>query len=195
MGNNYQIQTERARALFLRRDAAQLARQHGLQEDEAFLYLSFCGAPYRIGRKDAVVLRQDGSEAGFEETLSIFDLLCHSDGTPVLSGQWATVYALPHTLRSGSKLGPAADEGWCALTAERFCRACAAIGTPVQTKADFTYQIPVFGRLSVLLQFWQADEEFPAKLQFLWDCAAQDFLHFETMFYVAGFLRRHLGLE
>lgn len=195
MRDNYQIQLARARTLFLQRDAAQLARCHRLAVDAEFLYLSFCAAPYRVRLADGTVLRQDGSAAGFEESLSIFDLLCHSDGSPACAGTWTTVYGLPHTLRSGTRLGPADREGDCSITGEQFCRACAAMGVPVQSKADLTYRVTVFGKVSVLLQFWQADEEFPAKLQFLWDSAAQDFLYFETMFYIMAFLRRKLGVE
>ena len=44
----------------------------------------------------------------------------------------------------------------------------------------------------VLLQFWQADEEFPPKLVLLWDQNTIEFMHFETTFYLQGDLLERL---
>jgi hypothetical protein len=38
----------------------------------------------------------------------------------------------------------------------------------------------------VLLQFWEGDEEFPPKLLILWDRNTDQFMHFETTFYLQG---------
>lgn len=194
MQNNYEIQAEQARALFARQDLDAIARRHGLRQDADSLLLDFCGQLYRVRLQDARVLRPDGTLAGFEEVLSIYDLLNHSQTAP-LAGEWCTVYSLPHTLRSGTAAGPAASDGSTSLPADRFLAACQAIGTPVSSKADYSFQIPVFGKVSVLLQYWQADEEFPAKLQCLWDRNAQNFVLFETMFYIMRHLYRQLGLN
>ena len=35
----------------------------------------------------------------------------------------------------------------------------------------------------VLLRFWEADDEFPAQLQFLWDRNSMRYLTYETSFY------------
>ncbi len=36
------------------------------------------------------------------------------------------------------------------------------------------------------LQFWEGDEEFPPKLLILWDRNTDQFMHFETTFYLQG---------
>ena len=38
----------------------------------------------------------------------------------------------------------------------------------------------------VLLRFWEADDEFPAQLQFLWDRNSMRYLTYETSFYTHG---------
>ena len=48
----------------------------------------------------------------------------------------------------------------------------------------------------MLLQFWDGDEEFPPRLILLWDRSADQFLHFETTFYLQGdLLTRLLACE
>ena len=38
----------------------------------------------------------------------------------------------------------------------------------------------------MLLRFWEADDEFPAQLQFLWDRNSMRYLTYETSFYTHG---------
>ena len=48
------------------------------------------------------------------------------------------------------------------------------------------------GAFPVCLRFYDADEEFPASLQFLWDATALDFLYYETLWYVMDELTEEL---
>lgn len=194
MQNNYALQTEQARLLFSRQDLGAIAHRHNLRAEPSGFWLEFCGKPYWLHREDARVLRADGTPAGFEETLSIYDLLNHTQVAP-LAGEWCSIYALPHTLHSGSGIGPAAGTGETGVNAAQFLAACQSVGTALPSKADYSFQIPVFGKLSVLLQYWQADDEFPAKLQCLWDKNAREFVLFETMFYIMRHLYQQLGFH
>ena len=58
--------------------------------------------------------------------------------------------------------------------------------------AEVTCEIPVTPFFSVLLQFWDGDDEFPPKLSLLWDRNALRFLHFETTFFLQGDLLERL---
>ena len=49
------------------------------------------------------------------------------------------------------------------------------------TVGDVSSILPVFDFLPVMLQFWDADEEFDAVLKFMWDYNTMDFMHFETI--------------
>lgn len=50
----------------------------------------------------------------------------------------------------------------------------------------------MFEDLSVWMQFWQGDEEFPARLRWLWDENALMYLKYETMYYAVELLEDRL---
>ena len=81
---------------------------------------------------------------------------------------------------------------------EKLAAACEKLGGILQPRmagADLTCRFPVTPFFPVLLQFWESDEEFPAKLLLLWDRNADSFLHFETTFYLQGDLLERLKRE
>ena len=57
-------------------------------------------------------------------------------------------------------------------------------------QGDAAYEIPFFDGLSVVVQLWQGDEEFPSQLNFLLDANADQYLRYETMHYARGLLLR-----
>ena len=59
-------------------------------------------------------------------------------------------------------------------------------GTPTDGPGDFSAVLPVLPFFPVLLRFWEADDEFPAQLQFLWDRNSMRYLTYETSFYTHG---------
>ena len=71
-------------------------------------------------------------------------------------------------------------------------RACEALGGVPQRVGDVSSLIPLFDFMPVMVQFWDADEEFDAVLKIMWDRNTLDFMHFETTFYAAGHLLRRL---
>ena len=60
------------------------------------------------------------------------------------------------------------------------------IQQPRLAGADLTFQMPVVPYFNVLFQYWEADEEFPAKILILWDKVSMSYLHFETTYYLQG---------
>lgn len=78
--NNYAIQAEQARKLFCAHDLDAVARAHGLRTDADFLYLHLLSEDYRVSRSSGHIARREGEAwlpaDGFDETLTIFDLLC-----------------------------------------------------------------------------------------------------------------------
>ena len=193
MTDNYRISRDRAQAYFLNFDQQTLIDVWQLAHDANYLSVEFLGKPYRICRKTGAVIRSDGSEAGFEEALSIFDLLCHEGTEKFLTGHFAPVNSL--------KGCPAVTVGtdFHSETANRIDRspdafraACLALGgTPVKI-GDMGFSFPVFAGLTVQLKFYHADEDFPASLVLLWDENTLQFIYYETVFYIAGFLLRSI---
>ena len=92
--DNYQLSRDRAQRYFLNFDQEALIRTWDLTHTKDILYISFLGREYAISRKNGGICRDDGTEAGFEEVLSIFDLLCHEGTDKALSGRWAPVNSL-----------------------------------------------------------------------------------------------------
>ena len=57
---------------------------------------------------------------------------------------------------------------------------------------DAAYAIELFDGLCIALQLWLGDEEFPARLRFLWDENALMYLKYETMYFARALLLRRL---
>lgn len=90
--NNYAVQAQSAKQIFLSYDQNALAEKLHMPMDEAYLYTSFLGAPYRIARRTGDLERRDGGVwvdgNSFDEVLSIFDLVCDSREDRKITGVW-----------------------------------------------------------------------------------------------------------
>ena len=193
--DNYQLSRDRAQEYFLNFDQGKIIRDWNLKWDNQWLYLDFLGNPYRICRENGSVFRvRDGSQADFSEVLSIFDLLCHEGTVKFAAGTYAPVNSLKGRPRA---VGVGTD--FHSETATRFggnptafCRACEDLGGTPVNMGDIGYRFSVFGPLSVILKFYHADDEFPASMTLLWDSNTLDFIFYETVFYIAGFLLKSI---
>lgn len=129
-------------------------------------------------------------EADFEEVLSIFDLLCYAKDDCRLSGNFCSISNV-----KGASLAAAPGNDMFAPAAHAFDRhteqlaaACEVLGGTKEKIGDVSYAIPVFPFLSIKLQFWESDDEFPPHLKFMWDENIRQYMHFETTFYVTGYV-------
>jgi len=206
--SNYDKQVDMAKEIFLQYDGQQMIQKFGLAADAAWIYLLYMNMPCRIGREDGRVEEQRGGQwqecRSYNTVMTIYDLLCYSKGllAPMLSGYWC---ALGSFVVTGVQSAGAFTGKYAAYFQNRAAElqaACTALGgTPQKSMsgADVTCLIPVTPFFPVLLQFWDADDEFPAKLMVLWDRNADRFLHFETMFFLQGDLlerlKRHMEEE
>ena len=74
-------------------------------------------------------------------------------------------------------------------------QACIRLGGQIQprlARADVTARIPAFPFFPVLLQFWDADDEFPPQIKIMWDDQTMRYLNFETTYYLQGDLLARL---
>jgi len=189
MADNYRISRDRAQQFFLQFDQQALIEAWNLPHDTDYLYVTFFGRSYRICRRTGVVHRPNGEAADYDETLSIFDLLCHASPVKCLCGSFAPV----NSLKGRPAIGVGTD--FHSETARRFDRnldafqsACLALGGQPMALGDLGFSFPVFGDLTVRLKFYRSDEEFPASVVLLWDENTLQYVYYETVFYLAGFL-------
>lgn len=188
--DNYQISRDRAQAYFLGFDQEKLIRDGDLQYDAQRIYTNFFGRPYAIDRQSGVVTRLfDGAQAGYEEVMTIFDLLCHKGEHKILSGKLAPVNSLKGAAAAGVDTNFYGDIATrFDKNPETFAAACRKLGGQEVAMGDMGFRFPVFGGLDVILKFYRSDEEFPAGLTLLWDENTLQFMFYETVFYAAGFL-------
>ena len=184
--NNYAIMVERARKLFLTCDQPAMCARLGLAPTETDIPVRFLGEPYRVQRADGRILRPDGGDASFNAAMTIYDALARTNA-PSLSFRFVPTAAL-HGIRGTH----AVHEDLHAPAAQRFAGKADALaaalrargGKPWGSLGDVSYLLDVFDFFPVCVRFYDADEEFPASLQFLWDANALDFLYYETLWYV-----------
>lgn len=196
--SNYDVTRSKMEREFVRYDQEEMIRKFHLEHTPEHLFITFIGERYRVGRQSGRVelcLPGGGqAQAGFNESMTIFDVLCCSRSGCHLSGEYATVTNLP-----GIANIAAPGTGSYEETARRFAgqrdvlrRACERLHGTVQGVGDVSYRIPLFDFMPVILQFWDADDEFDAALKIMWDRNTLDFMHFETTFYAAGHLLKRL---
>lgn len=196
--SNYDRTLLDARQRFLSYDQELMIRRFSLAGDETYLYISLVGQRHRIDRASGLVEWLDSGgvphEAGFQAALSIYDVLCCSKPDCALSGQFAPINSVAKNYHT-KNLGGSIFDGCAPIFArhpERLEQALIALGGIKEGKGDIAYRVDTFPFLPVRIQFWEADEEFPASLQILWDLNTLDFLHYETTYYVAGHLLHRL---
>ena len=199
--DNYDLQVDIAKRVFLQYDQTVLIRKFGLEADDDWIYLLYLNTSCRICRTTGRIEERISDIwrecRDYSTVMTIYDLLCYHKGdvSPILSGQWCAVgtfivAGITNTEDFTKKYAECFDKH-----PDRFKAACQRLGgilQPALAGADLTckfYAMPFF---PVLLQFWQGDEDFPPKLLILWDRNTDQFLHFETTFYLQGDLLHRL---
>ena len=189
--NNYEIQAEAARALFLKWDQKKMTGRHGIDADEDFIFVRFFNERYSINRKTGEVLRcESGGPVDYNAVMVIYDVLCNSKPDAMLSREWLTHENLNRHSNFASMekslFGPAA-EGFSGHI-EELKIACGNLGGIDIKKADAGFMFNAFPFLPVLFQFWEGDEEFEPKVTFHFDRNTLDFVCFESVWYIVGHL-------
>ncbi len=196
MCGNEEVMAEKSKQEFLESDHEQLIKKFSLKSDDENLYINFLTEPYAINRTTAAVTkRRTGEDAQHDVMMTIFDMLLHTKDLaelPALSGTWATLSTLggiigaSHAARlhTNEIVAPFIDK------IEEFSAVCEQFDGKKQSKGDVSYVLPLFDFFPVWVQFYDADDEFPATLQFLYDSNATSFVFFETLFYSTSYMQK-----
>jgi hypothetical protein len=186
MPDNYAIQAERARELFMLSDQEEIIRKLRLPHDGEYLYVRFMDTTLRVERATGRILG-----AGEDDTLTpmaVYDYLCYSRVDRRPAGEWATTTSLG--LMFHRALAEGGEPSETAMYFDRHSAGlhavCAALGGVRRTPGDVSYILTLFDELQVWLQLWRGDEEFPAKLTLLWDKNALQYVRYETLWYITA---------
>ena len=188
MADNYAIQLEQARRLFLTCDQTAMIRRLGLEQDGDSIFVDFLHRRWRISRREGRVYdAATGEAAGFRVCMSIYDYLGRTSPAPVFSGRKCTVNSLGRHIHPGvdesslfSRYAPVFDREF-----DSFCGVCLKMGARPFPIGDAAFVFTVFPGLEAALQLWRADDEFPAGLILLWDENTLDALRYETLWFIA----------
>ena len=196
--SNYEITLLDARKLFLCFEQTTMIEKFSLEHDDKYLYLPLIDQRHRIDRVTGVVewLDESGAphEADFNASMSIYDILCCSQPNRSLSGQYAPINSVANNYHTGN-LGGSIFDACAPVFAEHsdlLEQALIHLGGVKEGKGDIAYRINIFPFFPVQIQFWEADEDFPASLQIHWDLNTLQYLRYETTYYTAGHLLRRL---
>ena len=151
-----------------------------LPHDEETLKIDFLGQTYTIHRKTGELM-QGERLADLDEMASIYEFLTTAAHLPNETKNWKSIAALC-TNTTDTSLGRYIEylqpfEGKLDLMKE----ACTKLGGIPAGKGDVSSLIPVFDGITVWFQYWEADDEFPASVQFLWDASITDFFRWSIL--------------
>lgn len=189
--NNYEQMAESARALFLNHDKNSIAGKYGTAFDDEFLYIDFLHRSFRIARDTGHVFMSANKQwipAGPSETMIFYDIFCYGEPDAAAAGDF-----LNHGSLVG-KISATANPGkdMYLTHTKRFDghtgllkKACEYLrGVPLP-KGDVDFEIPLFSFMDCRFQFWESDEDFPARIVVYVDKNILHFMHFETTWYVS----------
>lgn len=197
--SNYEIMRNRMRTEFVRYDQERMIRKFHLAFDEAYLYLTFVCRDYRIDRRQGIVEWstdgfQSAAEADYNESMTIYDVLCCSGEDCRLAGTFCPLHqakGTPKTMLAGN--------GMFQKTAERFQGrlgqleyACGLLGEPADMVGDVAAVLWAFPFLPVTLQYWEGDDEFSPSLKLMYDENILDYMHFETVYFMTAHLLKRI---
>ncbi len=197
--SNYEIMRNQMRGEFIKYDQHTMIHKFSLKCDEEYIYIEFVKRNYRIHRHNGIVEWSDDNfqtniEADYNESMTIYDVLCCSKENPVLAGRYSPINELKGTIKSSAAgtnfYQKAADSFNEKTTALEY--ACSILGKNTKMSGDVAAILYPFSFLPVTLQYWEGDDEFPANLKFMFDENIFDFMHFETTFFMMNHVTKRL---
>lgn len=205
-GSNYEIAKVQAQKMFLNYDQEKVIKKLNLLHDESYIYFSFVSKQYRISRKTGEIVWSDDDfvschEADFNEVLTIFDIICYSKEDAHIRGIFVNMKSLSSIQGSSSALvGGGLFQKYSECfdhKEEALCVACERLNGVKAMKGDVAYILPLFEIakvnsdctkevMSMKIQFWNSDDEFPASLELFLDKNILEYMRYETVWYAVS---------
>lgn len=202
--SNYDKVIEEWRLRFLKMDQEALIEKFQLESDEMAVYLTYFNYKMRIDRFTGVItyVEEPQKIAGFNTCMDIYNLFHYSIDIPVASGilvpfrQVKRVY--PFEAAYKRTVLKTLQETFSGHV-EELKNACEKLGGKPLPQGDVGYQLSVYPFLDIAVYFWDADDEFEAQANMLFDSNITNFLHEENVVCVAAdavyYLTEAAGLD
>jgi hypothetical protein len=196
--SNYDITRDKMEKKFLEYDQSRMIKKFALEYDDDYIYITFISRLYRVGRKTGrAEWTEDGFKTavhgGFNDSMTIFDVLCCSEDDCRLSGRFTSVNMLKGTAQTqhlGEGLNQSIADSFSGHM-EELKNALLSLGgrqNALRTSADVDFTVYAFPFLPLEFRFWDADDEFPASMSILMDENILSYMHYETTYYMVGHL-------
>ncbi len=159
--------------------------------------LKILGKSYLIQPSEHVIQGLDKSQShppGFHLQLSAVNYLIGAKEIP-LSQNWVSEKQFPSGpmfFRGPHEMPMRKLEQAFAEDVSGFSSACQSIGGKKVEGGDIAFELPVFPRLPVRVLLWLADEEFPARISFLFDRTANLHLKLDAIWSVGKLIEEVL---
>ena len=202
--SNYDKVIEEWRLRFLKMDQEALIEKFQLETDDRAVYLTYFNYKMRIDRFTGVItyVEEPQKIAGFNTCMDIYNLFHYSIDIPVASGilvpfrQVKRVY--PFEAAYKRTVLKTLQETFSGHV-EELKNACEKLGGKPLPQGDVGYQLSVYPFLDIAVYFWDADDEFEAQANMLFDSNITNFLHEENVVCVAAdavyYLTEAAGLD
>lgn len=195
--DNYAVMRQDAVDRFLTYEVENLLKNPGVSSWEKGVQTTFFSLPVHLDRTTGSIVLIDGEkeiECDFSPTLSILDYVCDRKPSAIAANVFCPVTSLPGVFVGGS--GLVMKNGALGQRIQQdpaaFQKACESLGGVATGAGDMGYRLHIFPDLCMELKFYFADEDFPPQLTFLWDKNILQFVRYETVYYIAGYLTREL---
>lgn len=191
MSDNYEAVRQTWRQKFLKMDHARLAQRFGLELDNENLYMTYFSHPYAIDRRSAKITRLDKPEMpiGFNLEMNFFNMFHYAVEQPVPSGNlvpFRNVKRVYPFEKAYQKTILRPFEALFSGRVEALQRALCALRARPLSQGDAGGAIEVFPGLEIAVLFWDADDEFSAQANMLFDSNITDYMHEENVVCVAS---------
>jgi hypothetical protein len=203
LDRRFQIAFEQARAAWTSADPLRATALSGSVLTAEGVRLSYFGRPHLVPHPEGEVVNQaTGKPAHASIAIVLWHYLLTADGTSP-ADRWLTFRELPHGLFYSQAFAQHAEDLLATkfgADVDGFRRAAAALGGQILTAApgaglappDAAYRFQAFPRLAIAVQLWEGDEEFPGRVQVLFNAAASHYLPTEDLSGVGDWLAHKL---
>lgn len=189
--SNYDRLCEEWRLKFLGMNQTELCRRlPELRREDGYLTLRHFGRKYGIDvRSGEILALEDSDPVTYTVKLNIYTLFWYVRPDVHFTGEWLPFVRLPGAGPFGPAFQKSVIDAYAATfsgKANRLRAAFEALGGRPLEVSDVGYELKGFDCIPVRFYFWDADDEFPAQANLLFDRSATDFIHVESVVTIAS---------